>query len=227
MATEEAEYDVTLQDGDFELRDYAAQIVAEVVVSGSFSRAGNSAFRPLFNYISGDNTTQMEIAMTAPVSQMARGADQSQEIAMTSPVGQRASGDEWVISFMMPAQFNMDTIPTPTNPAVIIREIPAHRMATIRYSGRWSERRYNAHLDELKDWVSAQSLTVTGEPVFARYNGPFTPWFMRRNEILLLVAHKSCQHLRPPHRNQLSNGRSRLRFSAFSAVRLIFGFPPP
>lgn len=184
MATEEAEYELLQQDGDFELRDYAPQIVAETVVSGSFSRAGNSAFRPLFNYISGDNTAQAEIAMTAPVSQTASG----QDIAMTSPVGQRASGDDWVISFMMPAEFTMDTIPTPADPAISLREIPAHRTAAIRYSGFWSEKRYQSHLDELRSWAEAQDLTVIGDPVFARYNGPFTPWFMRRNEILLPVA---------------------------------------
>lgn len=184
MATEEAEYDVVRQDGDFELRDYAPQIVAEVLVNGSFSRAGNSAFRPLFNYISGDNVAQTKIAMTAPVSQTAN----SQDIAMTSPVGQRASGDDWVISFMMPAEFTMDTIPIPTNPAVTLREIPAHRMAVIRYSGRWTEQRYQAQLEALQAWATAKGLTAEGEPVFARYNGPFTPWFMRRNEILLPVA---------------------------------------
>ena len=184
MATEEAEYDVVRNDGDFELRDYAPQVVAEVVVSGSFSRAGNRAFRPLFNYISGDNSVQAEIAMTAPVSQ----TKQSQKIAMTSPVGQRASGKDWVISFMMPAKFTMDTIPTPTNSAVNLREIPAHRMAVVRYSGRWTENRYQSHLKALLDWVEAKGLASNGEPVFARYNGPFTPWFMRRNEILLPVA---------------------------------------
>ncbi len=184
MATEEAEYEVVQQDGDFELRDYAPQIVAEVIVSGSFSGAGNSAFRPLFNYISGDNTVQAKIAMTAPVSQTA----ESQDIAMTSPVGQRASGDDWVISFMMPAEFTMDSIPKPSNPAVKLREIPAHRMAAVRYSGRWTEKRYQSHLESLMGWVDAEGLAVSGEPVFARYNGPFTPWFMRRNEILLPVG---------------------------------------
>ncbi len=183
MATEEAEYATIQQEGDFELRAYAPQIVAEVVVNDSFSSAGNSAFRPLFRYISGDNTAKTEIAMTSPVSQVAN----SQEIAMTSPVGQRASGDGWAVSFMMPAEFTMDTIPTPDNPAVSIRQIPAHHMAAVRYSGRWSEKNYQSHLQELRDWAQAQGLEVTGEPVFARYNAPFTPWFLRRNEILLPV----------------------------------------
>lgn len=184
MATEEAPYEVVSSEGDFELRDYAAQIVAEVIVNDDFSSAGNSAFRPLFKYISGDNTAQADIAMTSPVSQV----KQNQEIAMTSPVGQRASSDGWAVSFMMPAEMTMDTVPRPNNPAVTIREIPAHRMATVRYSGRWTEKRYQEHLARLLSWVETQGLSVNGEPVFARYNAPFTPWFMRRNEILLPVA---------------------------------------
>ena len=103
---------------------------------------------------------------------------------MTSPVGQRASGDDWVISFMMPAKFTMDTISKSTNPAVKLREIPAHRMAAIRYSGRWTEKRYQSHLEALLAWIEAKRLDMKGEPVFARYNGPFTPRFMRHNEIL-------------------------------------------
>lgn len=183
MATEEAKYDLVRQDNDFELRDYESQIVAEVIVDASFKRAGTRAFRPLFNYISGDNTTQTDIAMTAPVSQVA----QSQDIAMTSPVGQRASEGGWAVSFMMPAEFTMETIPLPTNPEVRLREIPAHRMAAITYSGRWTKKRYQSHLEKLTAWIEDESLVTTGQPVFARYNAPLTPWFMRRNEILLPV----------------------------------------
>jgi len=70
----------------------------------------------------------------------------------------------------------------------VLRSIPAHRVAAIRYSGRWSEKAYRKQLLQLQEWVEASSLEVTGEPVWARYNAPFTPWFMRRNEILIPVA---------------------------------------
>jgi hypothetical protein len=186
-AIEEAEYQVLRTDGDIELREYAPQIVAEVTVRGSFKEAGNLAFRPLFNYISGDNTSRDEIAMTAPVSM----TGESQEIAMTAPVSQQQSGQEWSVSFMMPASFTMETIPVPTNENVVIREIPASRSAVIRYSGTWSEDRYQRHLDELNSWLEANDLEAAGEPVWARYNGPFTPWFMRRNEIIVRVQEKN------------------------------------
>lgn len=188
MAVEEAKFTVLTQDGNFELRDYAPQIVAEVIVDGDFDSAGNRAFRPLFNYISGENTAQKKIAMTAPVGQAAATEPGSEKIAMTTPVGQRAERGGWAVSFMMPTDYSMTTIPIPTNPAVQLREVPAHRMASVRFSGRWSAGKYQEQLEALRAWTAAQGLVVTGDPVFARYNGPLTPWFLRRNEVLLPVA---------------------------------------
>ena len=183
MAVEEAEYTVIRQDGDIEIREYADAIIAETVVDDKFEDAGNRAFRKLFGYIGGDNRSQSEIAMTAPVSQEKR----SEKIAMTSPVGQQKSGDGWAVSFMMPASYTMETIPQPTDPSVVIRQIPAHRVAAIRYSGFWSEEKYQEHLEELNVWIKNENQEVAGQPVWARYNAPFTPWFMRRNEILIPV----------------------------------------
>lgn len=184
MAIEEAKYTVELSDDRFELRAYAPQVVAEVVVDDDFQDAGNAAFRPLFRYISGNNTGAEEIAMTAPVAQRTAG----EKIAMTTPVGQRATESGWAVSFMMPAEYTIDTLPRPSDERVRLREIPAHHMASVRYSGRWTDSNYQEHLAELKAWVEARGLVITGEPVWARYNGPFTPWFLRRNEILLPVA---------------------------------------
>jgi hypothetical protein len=182
-AVEEAEYRVLQQDGAIELRAYAPSIVAETVVDAGFEDAGNRAFRKLFRYIDGENVAQQEIAMTAPVSQSPAG----RKIEMTSPVGQRPSAGGWAVSFMMPSAFTMDTIPRPSDPAVQLRAIPAYRAAAIRYSGFWSEERYREHLQELRAWIAAQGLEAASEPVWARYDPPFKPWFMRRNEILVPV----------------------------------------
>jgi len=183
MAVEEAEYRVSLQQAKFEVREYSPSMVAEVVVKGGFEDASSAAFRKLFNYISGGNTRRNKIAMTAPVSQQ----PEAQKIAMTSPVGQRAAGQEWAVSFMMPASYTVDTIPVPDDPAVVLREVPAHRAAAIRYSGGWSKARYEKHLALLEGWIEQNKLKAAGEPVWARYNAPFTPWFMRRNEILITL----------------------------------------
>ena len=184
MAVEEAEYSVLLKDETLEIRQYAPSIVAEVIVNDNFEDASNTAFRKLFKYISGSNSSRSKIAMTAPVSQEA----QSEKIAMTAPVGQRASEQGWAVSFMMPASYTMETIPLPEDASVKLREVPAYSAAAIRYSGTWSEKRYKKHLDILNNWIEQNELEATGTPLWARYNAPFTPWFMRRNEILIPVA---------------------------------------
>lgn len=180
-AVEEAEYQVVKQDGDIEIREYEAFILAEVVVNEEFEDAGNRAFRTLFKYIDGNNRDQREIAMTAPVSQQ----KSSSKIAMTAPVSQQQTAAGWAVSFMMPATFTMDSIPQPLDPAVNLREVPAHRAVSLRYSGTWSEKRYKEHLGLLGQWLDEHGLEIVGDPVWARYNAPFTPWFMRRNEILV------------------------------------------
>ena len=184
MAAEEAEYNVTVQNDKLEIREYAPSIVAEVVVSDTFEDASGAAFRKLFNYISGDNTGRSKIAMTSPVTQK----QEPEKIAMTSPVGQRKSDQGWAVSFMMPAFYTMDTIPIPDDPSVVLREIPAYRAAAIRYSGRWSEKAYKKQLLLLQEWIEEEELEITGDPLWARYNAPFTPWFMRRNEILIPIS---------------------------------------
>ncbi len=184
MATEEAPYRVVRADGAFELRDYAPQVLAETVVDGSLEAAGSAAFRRLFDYISGANRARGKIAMTAPVSQAPAG----EKIAMTAPVGQRPAGEKWVVSFMMPAGSTLETLPVPDDPAIALRPQPARRVAAVRYSGSWSEKNYRRHLEKLTKWIAESGLTVVGEPIWARYNPPFTLWFLRRNEILIPVA---------------------------------------
>jgi hypothetical protein len=184
MAVEEAKYTVSVKQDKLEIREYAPSIVAEVIVNDNFEDASGAAFRKLFNYISGDNTGRSKIAMTAPVSQK----PEPEKIAMTSPVGQRKSDKGWAVSFMMPASYTMESIPVPDDPAVVLREVPAYRAAAIRYSGTWSEKSYKKHLSLLQEWIEAENLETVGEPIWARYNAPFTPWFMRRNEILIPIG---------------------------------------
>ena len=183
MATEEAKYSVVKKEEAFELRDYQTHILAEVVVDGSIEDASNKAFRTLFGYISGKNTTRTKVAMTAPVSQ----APASEKIPMTAPVGQRGVGKKWAVSFMMPANYTMATLPKPDDADIILRQIPARRIASIRYTGLWSEKRYLDHKSLLEGWIRKNNWKVTGETSWARYDAPFKPWFMRRNEILVPV----------------------------------------
>ena len=184
MATEEAPYMVIKVDDIFELREYAPQVLAEIMVDGDLEGAGNKAFRPLFRYISGDNKSLGKIAMTAPVSQEQTG----EKISMTAPVNQQGVQGKWAVSFMMPASYTMETLPTPDDPNIKLRQVPARRVAAVRYSGFWSEKKYLLNKEKLEKWIKDNLYTVTGEPVWARYNPPFTLWFMRRNEILIPVT---------------------------------------
>lgn len=183
MAIEEAEYTVSVKDTEIEIREYSPSIVAEVIVNGNFEDASNVAFRKLFKYISGDNYSRSKIATTAPVTQKS----QSEKIAMTAPVSQRAASQGWAVSFMMPSSYTLDTIPLPVDDSVKLREIPAYRAAAIRYSGTWSEKRYKDHLALLHHWIEENDIETVGQPLWARYNAPFVPWFMRRNEILIPI----------------------------------------
>jgi effector-binding domain-containing protein len=184
MATEEAPYTVIKTDDIFELREYAPQVLAEIIVDGDLEGAGNKAFRPLFRYISGENKSRGKIAMTAPVSQEQTG----EKISMTAPVSQQSVQGKWAVSFMMPASYTMENLPTPDDPNIKLRQVPARRVAAVRYSGFWSEKKFLRYKQELDNWITASNLKVIGEPVWARYNPPFTLWFLRRNEILIPIT---------------------------------------
>jgi effector-binding domain-containing protein len=183
MAVEETPYEVVKTDGSFEIRDYGSYILAQTFVEGDFEDAGSKAFKRLFRYISGDNRAQSKIAMTAPVSQST-----GEKIEMTAPVGQEKSGDQWVVSFMMPASYTMETLPVPDDSKVTLRQIPERRMVAVRYSGFWSEKNYKKNKLKLENWIQEEGLTVIGAPIWARYNAPFVPWFLRRNEILIPIS---------------------------------------
>ena len=186
MAIEEPGFQVLEQAGSFELREYPAYVVAETRVEADFASAGNIAFQRLFGYISGKNVAQQKIAMTAPVTQSASEA-RGEKIAMTAPVSQVADGDAYRVAFTLPATYTLKTAPKPLDPTVQIREVPAQVMACWRYTGRWTESNYRDNEKLLREQIAKRGLVTGGEPILARYNAPFTPWFMRRNEVMIPV----------------------------------------
>jgi len=183
MAIEEAEYKVLKKDNNFEIRDYAPHIIAETIIEGDFEDAGSMAFKRLFRYISGDNKSRAKISMTAPVSIEAEG----EKIEMTVPVRQQRVQEKWSVSFMMPAKYTLEALPVPDDPEVKLRQVPARRIAAVRYSGFWSEKNYQKNKTKLESWIQKMGFIIAGNPIWARYNPPFTPWFLRRNEVLIPV----------------------------------------
>ena len=179
----EPSYSVVMKDGDFEVRTYEPRVVAETVVQGGWDASGNEGFRRVAGYIFGGNTKRAKIAMTAPVAQRA----ESRKIAMTAPVGQRRKGDSWVVSFTMPEGETLESLPQPTDSRVVLRELPASRVAVVRFSGRWRDKTMLERAQALRTWAKSRGLTVEGEPEVNRYDPPWTLWFLRRNEVWLSV----------------------------------------
>jgi len=183
-AIEEPKYTVVREYDGFEIREYAPYLVAEVTVPGPAEEAGNQGFRILAAYIFGKNRGERKISMTAPVAQ----APAPIKIEMTAPVTQAAANDGYVVQFSMPSQYTLETLPEPLDPQVKLKEVSGGRVAVIRYSGTWTDRNYKEHLEKLQRGVEAAGLRTTGSPIYSRYNAPFVPWFMRRNEIWLKLA---------------------------------------
>jgi DNA gyrase inhibitor GyrI len=160
-----ARYDVAEADGAIEIRNYPALTVAEVTRTGTRDQAVRSGFGPLARYIFAKERTGGKIAMTAPVTQ-------------------KSDGGAWTIQFIMPAGYSLQNLPRPAGADVQLREMPPARRAAIRFSGWWSDELFNARDAELRAWLKARGLEPQGAPLFAYYNDPFTPGFLRRNEIL-------------------------------------------
>ena len=182
MATEEPVFKLVLQAEAFEVREYPALIAAEVSVGGDRSEAVNSGFRLLAGYIFGGNTRSQSIAMTAPVIQAPPAGE---KIAMTAPVTQTGNADAWVIRFIMPGSYTLDTLPTPNDPKVQLKALPPSRVAVVRFSGLAHEADIEQKTAELNDFIAANHLRPAGPPSLARYNPPWTLWFLRRNEIMI------------------------------------------
>ena len=180
-ATEEPDYKIVRKLEQIEIREYATYAVAEVVVPGPAADAGSQAFPILAGYIFGKNKGERKLAMTAPVTQAAEPV----KLDMTAPVTQTAAPGGFRVQFVLPKGVTSVNAPEPLDSRITLRDIVPGRVAVVRYSGFWSEANYNEHLDQLQAALRAADLAWVGEAVYSRYNAPFTPWFLRRNEIWL------------------------------------------
>ena len=183
MATEEPEFSVSMKDGPIEVRSYPALVAAQVTVTGTRDEASNAGFKLLAGYIFGSNKRKQSIAMTAPVVQEALG---SEKIAMTAPVLQTSTPGQptsWTVRFIMPKQYTLDSLPVPNDAKVQLLALPPSRFAVVTFSGLAREADVAARTAELNAFLASRSLQAAGAAALARYNPPWTPWFMRRNEV--------------------------------------------
>ncbi len=166
MAIEEPRFEVIHVANNYEIRRYEPFIVAEVDVPDD---AGNRAFRILADYIFGNNEPGEKMRMTAPV-------------VSDAP---RRDGGLATYAFVMESRYSLDTLPAPVDPRIRIVQKPAQIVAARSYSGRWTEDNFLRHEVSLVSALTIDGLAMRSEPFLARYNGPFTPWFLRRNEVLV------------------------------------------
>lgn len=185
-------YEVEEVKDGYEVRRYAPHIAAEVTVEGDFDASMNRGFRSLADYIFGNNAAadgeKAEIAMTAPVQERSA---KGEKIAMTAPVQEQAApdGDEArIVSFVMPSEYTMETLPKPNNPDVRIVEVPEKRFAVLSFSGRAPEAKSQEKKAELTGKLAADGLKAVGEPILCQYDPPWTPPFMRKNEVWIEIA---------------------------------------
>ncbi|MDW3094667.1 MAG: heme-binding protein [Gammaproteobacteria bacterium] len=179
---EHPKYQVLSSEGKIEIRIYNPMIVAEVTVQGERKEAISEGFRFLADYIFGNNIKNSSISMTAPVMQQ-----QNQKIAMTAPVSQLAADDGWIVNFVMPAEYSLDTLPKPNNNKVVIKEIPSKEFAVIQFSGMNTNNNISSHEEKLKSYVVNKELIILSDPVYAFYNPPWTLPLLRRNEVLIEI----------------------------------------
>ena len=182
MAIEHPKYTVELSENPFEVREYSPTIVATVHVDGDRSTAVSAGFRILADYIFGNNQAQEKIAMTSPVTQ-----SKGQKIAMTAPVQQSAAQNGWDIRFTMPSADTLNTLPKPRDSRVSLTQTPVTRMAVITFSGFWSDSNFRSHQQQLLDFLKTHQLTAVSTPVYGYYDPPWTPWFLRTNEVLVEI----------------------------------------
>lgn len=176
---ETPKYTVIQQEGTIEIRSYPPMMVAQVQVSGPRKDSIRAGFKILADYIFGNNTPQKDISMTAPVQ-----IQKSTKISMTAPVQQQQMDGEWVVSFVMPREFNLKTLPKPNNKVIHVKQIPTTRLLAIRFKGGSSDDNLEKHRKLLTDFASQHNIPLVGAPIYAFYNPPWTLPFLRRNEIM-------------------------------------------
>ncbi|SMD13642.1 effector-binding domain-containing protein [Fulvimarina manganoxydans] len=170
---EEPDYEVVREDGAIEIRDYEAMIVAETVKSGYHEKARRLGFETLYDYIAAKTRSGKKIKMTTPVLQQLADDDG------------RTKG--WAVRFVMPKKHTLASLPKPGRDDVKLKEMPARRMVAIRFSGNFNATLASKQLMSLYNYLADNNLTQKGDPQYAFYNPPWTPGFMKRNEILIEI----------------------------------------
>ena len=186
MATEEPEFKLISEDGEFQIREYDPKIIAQVEVEGDFDEASSRGFKLLADYIFGNNLldgASKKISMTTPVEM----SPMAENLLMTSSILDDQVNNKWSINFIMPQEFSLDTLPKPNNSQVNIIEVPKEKYAVILFSGLIRESSYAEKVELLSNYLEENSFKQKSAIKIARYNPPWTLPFFRRNELMVRI----------------------------------------
>jgi hypothetical protein len=186
MATEEPEFKLISEEGEFQIREYDPKIIAQVEVDGDFDEASSRGFKLLADYIFGNNLLDggsKKISMTTPVEM----SPLAENLLMTSSILDDQVNNKWSINFVMPQEYSLDTLPKPNNPLVNIIEVPSEQYAVIVFSGLVRESSYAEKAELLSNYLEENSFKQQGAIKIARYNPPWTLPFFRRNELMVRI----------------------------------------
>ena len=172
VSSEEVYFELLEKNHIYEIRYYESVLVAEVEYIGD-----NGGFGALFNYISGENK----------LFSKHKGSSSSMKIEMTTPVTRFKHNDRNIMQFFLPKRFTPATVPSPTNPNVNIKRRDSGYFAVIRYSGSASEENFLKHVKLLTKSLMLDEIVFLEPAIRATYNSPFTPPFMRRNEVIYKI----------------------------------------
>ena len=175
-------YSVIAEKDGYEIRQYEPYVLAETPLR---DESGDSGFNELFHYISGSNTGKAKLAMTAPV--LRSEAPAGQKLKMTAPVLEKEGEGGGVMAFVMPPGMKLEELPQPANPKVTLRAVPGFKAAVIRFSGWGSQATVRKKTKLLAAAMERDGMTPVSAPVTAFFNPPWTPPFMRRNEVIIAI----------------------------------------
>ncbi len=178
-------YTIIENRAEYEIRRYETFIVAETSQSGNLSESMSKGFNELFKYISGENVARSKIKMTAPVLRFPEG--EGEKIPMTAPVLKQWKEGAGTIAFVMPSGSRLEDLPQPKSPSVRLRIVPPRKVAVITFSGYATGDAIKEKTATLVQALQRDGFPAGSEPQIALYNPPWTPPFMRRNEIMIEV----------------------------------------
>jgi len=176
IALEETSYRVITVNEIYEIREYNDRLAVQTIQKNG----QNGAFRKLFKYISGSNISATKIEMTTPVTQ-------SIKIDMTTPVTQKFQDGEMIMKFFLPRKFQLKTAPQPLSEDLSVVIVKGGKYAVIKYSGRSTYKNFERHSKVLLKTLAADKIETIDYPIKATFNGPLTPFFVRRNEAMVRI----------------------------------------